>query len=183
MITTTADPNNQPALPLSAAELAVAERRARRFWGTLIVGLLGLQVFIGIGSIFLSIGDPTVAIVPNYHQQALDWDATHRARQLTKQLGWQVNPQIGAITPENQKRLVRIGIRDRAGNVVPGLNLSAGVYHHARGSTIHELRFTETEPGYYEAMTSLAASGLWELKLQMEGDHGIASDVRDLVVE
>lgn len=182
MITTTAAPNNQPG-PLTAAELAVAERRARRFWGTLIVGLLGLQVFIGIGSIFLSIGDPTVAIVPNYHQQALDWDATHRARQLTKQLGWQVTPQVGAVSPESQKRLVRIGIRDRAGYVVPGLNLSAGVYHHARGSNIHELRFNETEPGYYEAMTSLVASGLWELKLQMEGEHGIASDVRDLIVE
>ncbi len=182
MITPAAAPNNQFS-QLSAAEMAQAERRARRFWGTLIVGLLGLQVFIGIGSIFLSIGDPTVAVVPNYHQKALDWDATHRARQLTKQLGWHIVPQVGVLSPENQKRLVRIGIRDRAGRVVPGLNLSAKVYHHARGANIHELRFTETEPGYYETATSLAAAGLWELQLQMEGNHGIASDVRDLVVD
>lgn len=182
MTTPTTAPN-QLIAQLSAAELAQAERRARRFWVTLIVSLLGLQVVIGIGSIFLSIGDPTVAIVPNYHQKALDWDATHRARQLTKQLGWHVVPQVGVLSPENQKRLVRIGIRDRAGRVVPGLNLSAKVYHHARGANIHELRFTETEPGYYEGATSLAASGLWELQLQMEGDHGIASDVRDLVVD
>ncbi len=182
MITPSAASTN-PITQLSPTELAQAERRARRFWVSLIVGLLGLQVFIGIGSIFLSIGDPTVAVVPNYHQKALDWDATHRARQLTKKLGWHIAPQVGVLLPENHKRLVRIGIRDNADQAVQGLNLSAKVYHHARGATIHDLRFTETDAGYYEATTSLAESGLWELQLQIEGDHGIASDVRDLVVE
>jgi nitrogen fixation protein FixH len=167
----------------SAAELAQAERRARRFWVSLIVGLLGLQVLIGFGSIWLSLGDPTVAVVPNYHQKALDWDTTRRARQLTKSLGWQISPIVGVFDPENQKRLVRIAIRDRSGKVVNNLHVSGQVYHHARGANIHELLFTETDPGYYEATVSLAETGLWELQLQLEGEHGVASDVRDLIVE
>ncbi len=176
-VTTPQSPHQSPA------ELARLERRARRFWVSLIVGLLGLQVFIGIGSIFLSIGDPTVAFVPNYHQKALDWDATHRARQLTTTLGWHIAPMIGQWSSDSHKRLVRIAVCDRADNAVTGLNLSAKVYHHARGATIHDLQFTETDAGYYEATTTLAESGLWEMQLQLEGEHGIASDVRDLVVE
>jgi nitrogen fixation protein FixH len=167
----------------SAAQLAHAERRARRFWVSLIVGLLGLQVLIGFGSIWLSLGDPTVAVVPNYHQKALDWDTTRRARQLTKTLGWQISPIVGVLDPDKHQRLVRIAIRDRSGKVVSNLNVSAQVYHHARGANIHELRFTETDPGYYEAAAGLAEAGLWELQLQMEGAHGVASEVRDLIVE
>lgn len=177
---------NADALPQAAslpADVAQLEKRARRFWVSLIVGLLGLQVIIGIVSIWLSVGDPSVAVVPNYHQKALDWDATHRARELTRKLGWHIAPIVGEFLPDSGRRLVRVAVRDRAGGGVTELNLSGKVYHHARGATIHELRFTETDPGYYEATTSLAESGLWELQLQLEGNHGVASEVRDLVVD
>ncbi len=80
---------------LNRDELERAERRARHFWVSLIVGLLGLQVAGGITAIFLSVGDPSMAIVPNYHQAALNWDVTHRAHQLTQQLGWKIDPTIG----------------------------------------------------------------------------------------
>ena len=74
-------------VPMNADELKQLERRARRFWVSVIVGFLSLQVVIGIVSIVLSISDPTLAVIPNYHQAALDWDVTHRARQLADQLG------------------------------------------------------------------------------------------------
>ena len=178
--------SNANALTQSAslpADVARLEKRARRFWVSLIVGLLGLQVIIGFVSIWLSVGDPSVAIVPNYHQKALDWDATHRAREMTRKLGWHIAPIVGEFISEKGQRLVRVAVRDRNGQPVTGLHLSGKAYHHARGATIYELRFAETDPGYYEATTSLAESGLWELQLQLEGDHGVASDVRDLVVD
>lgn len=175
--------NSSATASLTAAELAQLERRARRFWVSLVVGLLGLQVAVGGVSLYLSLGDPTVAVVPNYHQKALDWDATHRARQLTQQLGWNIQPVVGVVLPDSGQRLVRIGIRDRQGRVVEGLQLSAKVFHHARGATIYDMHFVETDPGYYEARVGLAAAGLWQIQLQMAGQHGLASEVRDLVVE
>ena len=60
------------------------ERRARRFWVSVIVGFLGLQVLIGVASVVLALNDPSVAVIPNYHQSALDWDVTHRARNVQK---------------------------------------------------------------------------------------------------
>ena len=63
------------------------------------------------------------------------------------------------------------------------LNLSANVYHHARGTEVHELKFVETDAGYYEAMTRLVQPGMWQVNLQIEGNLGIASDSREMMVE
>jgi nitrogen fixation protein FixH len=170
--------------PLSLAVEAEkrAENRARHIWVTAIVGLLSLQVAVGVTSILLSVGDPSVAIIPNYHQAALDWDATHRAHELTQKLGWQINPIISAVMPDN-RRLVRVEIRDRKENPVPGLNVVAKVYHHARGADIFELRLEESATGVYQGATQLTDAGLWQLQLQLEGQHGIASDTREVLVK
>lgn len=167
----------------TAAELARVERNARRWWVAGIVGLLGLQVVIGIGSVILAVGDPTVAIVPNYHQKALDWDASQRAVHLTKKLGWNVMPLVSLPSPETGKRLVRVAVRDRLDQPVSDLNVSASVYHHARGSEVYDLKFVETDSGYYESMTSLVQPGVWQVNLQIEGNHGIAIDAREMMVE
>jgi nitrogen fixation protein FixH len=169
------DPN-----PSSREELERAERRARHLWVTVIVGLLSLQVAIGVTSIFLAVGDPSVAIIPHYHQAALDWDTTQRARHLTEKLGWQIKPNVSPVV--DGQRQVQVQVLDRNGEPVSGLHLSAKAYHHARGAEIYEMRMTETEAGTYAATTSLIARGLWDLKLQLEGDHGIASDQRDITV-
>lgn len=171
------------ATALSISELATIERRARRVWVSVVVGLLGMQVAIGIAAVVLAVGDPSVAIVPNYHQKALDWDTTQRARQLTHKLGWTISPLVGDVFPESQTRLVRIEVRDRVGNPVSGLNLSAKLYHHARGAVIYDLPMVETDSGFYEARTRLVAAGMWQLQLQLEGDHGIASESRELIVD
>lgn len=167
----------------SMAEQTNLERRARRWWVSGIVSLLGLQVFIGIGSVILAVSDPTVAIVPNYHQKALDWDATQRAANLTRKLGWQVTPVVGLLTTGGDNRLVRVSIRDRQGRPVSDLNVSAAVYHHARGSEIHNLHLVETDAGFYEGATNLTQAGVWQVYLQFEGNQGIASDNREMMVE
>ncbi len=165
---------------LSREELTRAENRARRFWMAGICGMLGLQVLIGVGSVFLAVGDPSVAIVPNYHQAALDWDATQRARHMTARLGWKVVLDIAPLSADSDKRLIRVAARDAAGKPIGMLNITAKVYHHARGSEIYEMQFTEVETGDYEARTSLVASGIWQFQLQMEGDHGIASQSSEI---
>jgi nitrogen fixation protein FixH len=171
-----------PTLP-TAAELVRLERNARRWWVSAIVGLLGLQVVVGVGSVMLALGDPTVAIVPNYHQKALDWDASQRAAHLTGKLGWKVSPLVSLASPETGMRLVRVSVMNRTGQPVSDLNISAKVYHHARGSEVYDLKMVETDAGYYEATTSLSSAGLWQIYLQIEGEHGVASDTRDMVVE
>lgn len=168
---------------LPQSEIDRAERRARRFWVTAIVSLLGLQVVVGVASILLSIGDPSVAIIPNYHQAALDWDVTQRARHLTAKLGWSIQPEVSEVMPDSQRRVVRVQVLDSRGNPVPELMITAKAYHHARGAEVHQMRLQEVAPGQYQATTGLTESGLWQLQLQFEGMHGIASDNREITVK
>ncbi|MCA9191603.1 MAG: FixH family protein [Planctomycetales bacterium] len=172
-------PTNEPK-PESAEALAIAERKARRFWVTLIVGLLGLQVLIGIGTVYIAVGDPSMAVVPNYHQSALDWDVTRRSRQLTDRLGWSVNSLVGPI--ESGQRTLEVSIVDRHGQPVEKLNLFAQVYHHARGAKVYQLSMQEAQPGVYATRTELTQAGTWQLQVQMEGDEGIASISREIEV-
>ena len=169
-------------LAMDPEELQQLERRARRFWVSVIVGFLSLQVVIGIVSIVLSLSDPTIAVIPNYHQAALDWDVTHRARQLTDHLGWQVDYNVVPSEHAGHRSLF-VTVLDRDGKPVPGLNVSAKLYHHARGSAVDKFKLTQVADGNFQADTKLTDKGLWQIELVMEGDHGIASMSREFEVK
>ncbi len=169
-------------LGVQSEEFKAIERRARRFWVSVIVGFLSLQVAIGIASIVLALNDPTVAVIPNYHQSALDWDVTHRARQLSDELGWQIDYNV---VPAEQagKRTLLVTILDRSGKPLGGLNVSAKVYRHARGGDVDRLHLRAVADGNYQADTKFSDKGLWQIELVFEGDHGIASLSREFEVK
>lgn len=166
----------------SRDDLKLQEQRARRFWVSVIVGFLGLQVVIGVFSVVLSLSDPTVAIIPNYHQSALDWDTTHRARTLTTQLGWQIDYNV-VPSEHTGARSLMVSILDRDGQPLPGLNVNAKLYRHARGSAVDLFKLNEIASGNYQADTKLTEKGLWQVELVIEGEHGIASLSHELEVK
>lgn len=159
---------------MDSDEFKLLERRARRFWVGVIVGFLGLQVIIGVASVVLALNDPTVAVIPHYHQSALDWDVTRRARQLADQLGWQIDFNV---VPSGHvgKRSLLVTIRDRDGKPISGVNVSAKLFRHARGSDVDKIRLKAIAEGNFQADTRLSDKGLWQIELGIEGDHGIAS--------
>ena len=69
---------------------AVANRRAAWRWGTLVVGMLSLQVVLGVAAVFLATGDESVAVIPNYYDKALAWDQQMAQQQASESLGWDV---------------------------------------------------------------------------------------------
>ncbi len=164
-------------------EEVATERRARRVWVGIVVGLLGLQIVTGVVSVMLAIGDPTVAIIPNYHQNAVNWDSTRRALQLTESLGLQVDASAAAAVGEDGKRLLVIELKDADGNVMSGVNLHAKVYHHADGKVIHNVQLKQVASGSYAGLTKLTQSGLWQLELRIEGEHGVAAVSREMYVD
>jgi nitrogen fixation protein FixH len=170
------------SLILDPDNLQQLERRARRFWVSVIVGFLGLQVVIGIASIVLALNDPSVAVVPNYHQSALDWDVTHRARQLTDQLGWQIDYNV-VPAEQHDRRSLLVTILDRDGKPVSDLNITAKLYRHARGANVDKFKLKAVADGNYQADTKLTEKGLWQIELVIEGEHGIASLSRELEVK
>jgi nitrogen fixation protein FixH len=157
------------------------ERRARRFWVSLIVGFLGLEVVSGVFAIYLATSDPSVAVIPNYYQAGLDWDVKRRNLDHLKLLGWTTEVLVEPEDVELGQRFVVIQVRSKTGAPVNGLRISARIFHHARGTEVHRLVFDETADGDYIAISKLTQPGLWQVDLVLEGDHGIAED--SLVVD
>lgn len=162
-------------------DLATQERRARRFWVGLVVTLLGTQVAIGMFSLYLSVGDPSNAIIPDYYRAAVNWDVTRRARELTQDLQWDVSPTVSQEV--DGERVLSVRLVDGERQPVRGVHIRGQIFHHARGGERYELQFTEIANGMYATPTRLTQPGLWQLRLRMEGDHGIAEHEQELQVE
>lgn len=167
---------------MNSEEMQQLERRARRFWVSVIVGFLGLQVLIGVASVILALNDPSVAVVPNYHQSALDWDVTHRSRQLTDRLGWNIDYNVVPSEQAGHRSLI-VTILDRDGRPLKDVNVSAKLYTHARGGNIDKIKLHAVADGNFQADTKLTEKGLWQIELVIEGEHGIASLSREFEVK
>jgi FixH len=164
-----------------ASEMKRAERRARNFWVSFIVFMLGLQVAGGVTAIILASGDPSNAIVPNYHKAALNWDITHRERTLVDHLGWKVYTDI-AQAPLAEHSILTVNIRDAFNAPVTGLRLKVRMYHHARGKEIETKGMGELQDGTYQMETHFVRSGVYQLDIRIEGSHGIAAVSREIEI-
>lgn len=161
---------------LTAVEPVRAERRARRFWASMVVGLLSAQVVGGIATVYLATSDSSFSVVPNYYQAGLNWDVTKRNRDLFTSLGWNCQVTVSESDSELKHRSVLIQLRSETDQPVAGLKVKGQIYHHARGNDVHELQFDQATPGDYVASIQLAQGGIWQVNLTLEGDHGIAEE-------
>ena len=177
-----ANTSNIQANTQEAIHIAL-ERRARRVWVSIVAGLLGLQVMGGVVAIWLATSDSSSAIIPGYYQSAVNWDVTRRARQLTHKLGWQLEHQVGPVDGDLVSRQLSVRVVDSRGEGVAGLSVSARVFHHAQGASIHQLGLRETTTGTYAGRTALVKSGVWQIDLRFEGEQGIAGDSCEVWVD
>lgn len=144
------------------------ERRAKRFWISLVVGLLGLQLVIGGFAVSVATSDQAPAVLPDYHQSALDWDSTQRTRAAIDQLGWEITVEPSDVVDAGGKRAVRLQVIDGSGSGVDGLKLDARAYHHARGHHVLEFSFESLGEGQYQAVEPMGHAGLWRLQLSTQ---------------
>ena len=147
-----------------------AERKAKRFWVSFVMLLLGLQLAIGAVAINLATGDSSAAVIPDYHTAALNWDATHKKRTALARMGWELTVQPSEVVDESGRRAVRVEVTDGNRVGVEGLRLSAQAYHHAHGRNIESFDFQSLADGTYQAIAPMNQSGLWQLELSFERD-------------
>ncbi|QEG39567.1 FixH family protein [Roseimaritima ulvae] len=148
---------------------AVAERKAKRFWVSLVVGLLSLQLVIGYVAVRLALGDPTVAIVPDYHQAALNWDKQQAALTAADRLGLVTDLEVSKVADSQGVRAILFSIKDDDGHSVSDLQVTATVYRHARAGQPQTVPLTDVGDGKFMATTSMAEAGLWQVDLEVQG--------------
>ncbi|MFN3190570.1 MAG: FixH family protein [Aureliella sp.] len=165
-------PTNTMAQPQYGTEaFRRAERRAKRLWMSGVVALLGTQILIGAFSIYLSKSDPTVAVVPNYYHNAVNWDATRRGFEHMRDLGWEVAIVDSSSAAGQASFLIELTDEEEP---VSDRRITGELFHHALAQERHQVRFEETGPGIYRVVLPAGKTGLWQLNLRIEGEHGIA---------
>jgi nitrogen fixation protein FixH len=141
--------------------------RSAWLWGTVVVAFLILQLVIGGLAFNLATGDPSVAVVPDYHERALNWDDELARRKRSDQLGWKSAVRWGDTSSETDRRELAIEVVDSDGNPVSGGEASVRFYHHARGVDVATTVLQELSPGKYAAELPMAKPGLWEIEFSL----------------
>jgi hypothetical protein len=160
------------------------ERRARRFWVGMILILLFGSMSVWIGTAVVAINDPSMSVLPDYHQQALRWDEVQQERAASDRLGWEVRLGLeplgsqqafsGVLSkpPGRPISMAFVTLLDTAGLPVTGASGTLRYYAHARVKRVEQVDLFEQSPGVYRVPLTMDASGLWQWDLKIQrGDQ------------
>lgn len=145
------------------------QTHAKRYawmWGTVVVAFLILQLVIGGVAFKLASGDPSVAVMPDYHERALKWDDELARRQRSDRLGWKADFRWSDNVEDGGRRFV-VRVFDQRGDSVSGGAASLRFFHHARGGDVATIGLTEDGPGEYVALLPMARRGLWDVEFSL----------------
>jgi nitrogen fixation protein FixH len=140
-----------------------AERRSRLLWISVIAGFFLVHGSVLIVGIVLATSDPTHAVVPNYHQQAMEHDKVLAERQASERLGW-------TWTISLDSGGVMVQLNDVQGRQVEHALINIDLCHHARGNQHRrvQLRAIAGQPGCYRGEVKLERSGVWQIDLDVQ---------------
>jgi hypothetical protein len=147
-----------------------ANRRAAIRWGAFVVGLLSLQVAGGAFAIFLATSDESVAVVPNYHQQALNWDQHVALRNASTKLGW--NAAMSQFDGETGVAGLRIHLRNRDGGPVEIESGEIEIYRHARAGAVRRVAIPAGAADSIDLGQCFDTSGLWQVAIDVTDSDG-----------
>lgn len=121
---------------------------------------------------YLAIKDPTMSVVPDYHEQALRWDDYAAKLESSAKLGWTLHVNQRSQSLSEAPSLYMF-VRDRDGQPVTGAAGSLRVYPHARGKLVQDLPLVETTDGTYEANPDIHRAGIWQIEVELQRDEDI----------
>lgn len=163
-------------------QTAEANRRAAWRWGGFVVGLLGLQVAGGIFAIMLATGDKSVAVVPDYHQKALQWDKQVALQEASKQLGWTLSVDVTSTRQEHPGMTLLLADRNGAPVILDQGEIQ--IYRHVRASDVRSVALPKGTTGPIELTDCFTSPGLWQVSIDVTDNQGNRfTDSQEVTVE
>jgi nitrogen fixation protein FixH len=165
------DPRNRLRQAASGDVNALRATRSAWLWGSVVVAFLILQLVIGGLAYKLATGDPSVAVMPDYHQRALHWDDEIARRKRSDQLGWTSTLQWDAHSQGKVGREFAVQVKDSNGNAIAGGQASLRFFHHTRGGDVATMNLKERSPGEYVGLLPMSQPGLWDVEFSLARDE------------
>lgn len=137
-------------------------------WPMIVVGLLVTHVVLMLVAASIATRDRSFAVVPNYYENAVNWDATRAAQRDSDTLGWKLSIDPSAsVTPLGQ-RSIAFTLLDSTGKPVENANLSVDYYHHSHAKDAASIKLKQTEPGKFVANLPMRYPGFWQFNVTAE---------------
>jgi nitrogen fixation protein FixH len=150
--------------------IAARGKRAAVVWGSVIVGLLVLQLVLGAIGVTMALRGKSAAVESDYYEKALHWDDQKAAGAASAKLGWTVKLSVGEIALEGG-RAVTVMVMDKEGVLVKDAQVRVGYFHHALPKETREAELAAGAGGIYRGVLPVGRPGLWELRLKVtEGE-------------
>ncbi len=131
------------------------------------MALLASQVAIGVAAIVLAYSDPSVSVVPSYHDKAVLGDRATVLRDRSAALGWKVELNVDSTGPNS--RIVWT-ILDKQGQPVTHPQGEVLLYHHARASEPILIRLEDHPDGL-----QVDRMGHWQVEMTLDTTAGPAT--------
>ncbi len=141
-------------------------------WTLVVVGLLGSSLAWCATAIFLSSGDPSFAVEPNYEWKAEHFDAVAAERARSAALGWTLSVEVAREAPGRSS--VRLGVRDAAGQPLEGATVEVEAFHNARAADRFALALTPAGAGEFSAPLASDRRGTWEFDAVVRAHGAVA---------
>ncbi|MEO1526765.1 MAG: FixH family protein [Planctomycetota bacterium] len=159
-----------------------AERNSKRIWVSLVVLLLGLQIGIGAIAISLATSDPSVAVVPDYHEAALNWDTDKANRFRLETMGIELKLTLSDVADGRGQRALRASlVNDQA--TIPECTASVTAFHHSRAREVARFPMQSIGNGQFQCLIPMQRRGLWDLDFEFNFDETPARVRRTMEVQ
>ena len=137
-------------------------------WPLFIIGLLVMQVGLGLFFLFKATSDTSFAVEEDYYQKAVNWEDKQAQDQKNSQLGWTLDQSVGAINDDQTSRTVTAELRRADGSAINAATVRIETFHNVRAGEILRGDLKETAPGLYEIQLPMLRPGLWEMRFTVE---------------
>jgi hypothetical protein len=156
-------------LPAAKRKIAMSEGRSAAFWWMFILALMAINLGVAGMAVYMTVGDPSFRPLPNYSQDAIDWQVRKDRQLASDRLGWRATYERSL---EPLGIVVRVVDRDGRGLIGQG---TLHAYHFTRVAEHRKavLLARGDVPGEYFAELDVGRDGKWQLsfEFQREGDE------------
>ena len=157
------------------------ESNARSWiWPMIVVSLLLLQIVISGSAAYFALSDPSVAIEPDYHNKAINWDA----RLARRDLEWNADINVPSTSDSIDQHEVTITLTDKEGQTLTGAQMEVTAFPHARANQRQVVKFhDEDKSGRYRATMRLPRAGIWEFRVFAKHNDSVFLQSHELEVD
>ncbi len=151
-------------------------------WPIIVIALLAIHFVLMLTAAAIATRDRSFAVLPNYYDNAINWDKSRAQQRASDQLGWKLSIEPATTINPLGERAVKFVLSDAAGKPIDDAKLDMTFYHHAHASESSEVKLSESQAGEFTAKLPMRYAGLWQFNVTIEAQgHTFISNVQQFV--